>query len=173
MLPLLAERTFDAGAGGFTLLLSMLSVGSLLGALVVARRGGTDVRFLVRGALLLAGWTCALAAAPSLMFAAILVMPVGYYAIFLISGSNAVVQLRAEPTMRGRVLALLAVVFLGSTPIGGPIAGWVSEHLGPRSGLLLGAVFTAIAALWVRTQVGGDGHAPVSAPVPVAEPLPS
>jgi MFS family permease len=177
VLPLLAERTFGGGAGAFTLLFSMLSVGSLLGALVVARRSTTDVLFLARGAFLLSAATCALAAAPSLAVAALLSVPVGYYAIFLISGSNAVVHLNAEPTMRGRALALTAVVFLGSTPIGGPLAGWVSEHVGPRAGLLMGAVATAVAAIWVRSQARSVAAAPAAAVLSpqarVAEPLPS
>ena len=63
----------------------------------------------------------------------------------VISGSNAVVQLATDPAMRGRVLALLAVVFLGSTPIGGPITGWISETFGARWALALGAVTSLVA----------------------------
>lgn len=162
VLPLFAERTFDGGASAFTLLYSMISVGSLVGALVVARRTTTDTYFLARATALLAISTIALAAAPTFWAAALLTLPVGYYSIFLISGSNAVVQLRADPAMRGRVLALLTVVFLGSTPIGGPIIGWICETAGPRVALVVGGVASALAAGWVLVQLrAAHGDAPI------------
>ncbi len=148
-LPLLAERTLDAGAGGFTLLYSAMSVGSVVGALTMARRRSVDVAFLVRSAWGLVIATTLLALSPTLPIAVIAVMPVGAATIFLVSGANSVVQLQADPAMRGRALALTTVVFIGSTPIGGPIAGFVSEHLGARWGLLMGAFATALIALWV------------------------
>jgi len=147
-LPLLAERTFDGGAGTFTLLYSAMSAGSLFGALAVARRTDADTRFLARSALGLAASMGALAVAPNQWLALAAVVPVGVTSIFLISGSNAVIQLRADPSMRGRALALTAVVFLGSTPIGGPIAGAVGEHLGPRAGIALGAIASLGAGAW-------------------------
>ncbi|MFP5322309.1 MAG: MFS transporter [Acidimicrobiia bacterium] len=147
-LPLLAERTFGGDAGTFTLLYSAMSAGSLAGALVVARRTDADTRFLARSALGLAASMAALAVAPSTWVALVAVVPVGLTSIFLISGSNAVIQLRADPSMRGRALALTAVVFLGSTPIGGPITGAVGEHLGARAGIGLGAVAALAAGVW-------------------------
>jgi len=156
-LPLLAERTFDGDAGTFTLLYSAMSAGSLGGALVVARRTDADTRFLARSALGLAVSMAALAAAPTVWVALAAVVPVGVTSIFLISGSNAVIQLRADPSMRGRALALTAVVFLGSTPIGGPIAGAVGEHVGPRAGVALGAVAAALAGVWTIRALGRLG----------------
>jgi len=147
-LPLLAERTFDGDAGTFTLLYSAMSVGSLAGALAVARRTDADTRFLARSALGLAASMGLLSVAPNEWFALAAVVPVGVTSIFLISGSNAVIQLRADPSMRGRALALTAVVFLGSTPIGGPITGAVGEQLGPRAGIALGAVASLGAGAW-------------------------
>ena len=86
------------------------------------------------------------------------VVPVGITSIMVISGSNAVVQLSTDPAMRGRVLALLAVVFLGSTPIGGPITGWISETYGARWALALGAVTSLVAgALTLRALHGSRG----------------
>jgi len=147
-LPLLAERTFGGDAGTFTLLYSAMSAGSLAGALAVARRTDADTRFLARSALGLGLSMASLTVAPNEWLALVAVIPVGVTSIFLISGSNAVIQLRADPSMRGRALALTAVVFLGSTPIGGPIAGAVAEHLGPRSGIALGALASALAGAW-------------------------
>ncbi len=148
-LPLLAQRTLNAGAGGFTLLYSAMSVGSVIGALTMARRRTVDVAFLVRSAWGLVIATTVLSAAPTLWLAVLAVMPVGAATIFLVSGANSLVQLEADPSMRGRALALTTVVFLGSTPIGGPIAGFVSEQLGARAGLMMGAIATAGAAVWV------------------------
>lgn len=155
-LPLLADRTFSAGAGGFTLLYSAMSVGSVLGALAMAQKRSVDLTFLVRAAWGLTVATIALSLAPSLVVAAIMVIPVGATTIFLVSGANSLIQTKATPEMRGRALALTAVVFLGSTPIGGPIAGWVSEVLGPRAGLLMGAVGTAVAAAAISRRAADD-----------------
>jgi MFS family permease len=149
VLPLLATRDFDGGANTYTLLFSVMSVGSLIGALVVARRTHADSRFLAHAAIGMGLSNLALALAPTTLVAALLLLPVGYYGVFVISGSNAVVQLRAKPAMRGRALALTAVVFIGSTPIGGPIAGWVSEEYGARAGLLLGAAAGLAAGVGV------------------------
>lgn len=165
-LPLLAERTFGGGAGTFTMLYSAMSAGSLAGALLVARRTDADTRFLARSALALGASMALLAVAPNEWFALAAVVPVGLTSIFLISGSNTVIQLRADPSMRGRALALTAVVFLGSTPIGGPIAGAVGEHLGARAGIVLGAVASVLAGLWTlralsRLPVPSAGAEPV------------
>jgi MFS family permease len=96
------------------------------------------------------------------------VIPVGITSVMVISGSNAVVQLGTVPAMRGRVLALLAVVFLGSTPVGGPIAGWVSEAFGARWALGLGAATSLIAAvLTLRALRDEPLPATTSAALPV------
>lgn len=152
-LPLLAERTFDGDASTFTLLYSSMSAGSVVGALLIARRTDADTRFLARAALGMAVSMFLLAVAPNEWFGLAAVVPVGLTSIFLISGSNAVINLKADPSMRGRALALTAVVFLGSTPIGGPIAGAVSEYLGPRYGIALGALAAGLAGLWTLRQL--------------------
>lgn len=146
-LPLLAERTLDAGAGGFTMLYSAMSVGSVIGALTMARKRTVEISFLIRSAWGLAAAMAVLAIAPNLLLSVVAVIPVGAATIFLVSGANSLIQLKADPTMRGRALALTTVVFLGSTPIGGPIAGYVSEHFGAPAGLMMGAVATGLAAL--------------------------
>jgi predicted MFS family arabinose efflux permease len=170
-LPLLAERTFGGDAGTFTMLYSAMSAGSLVGALMVARRTDADTRYLARSALALGASMAVLAAAPNQWLALVAVVPVGLTSIFLISGSNAVIQLRADPSMRGRALALTAVVFLGSTPIGGPIAGAVSEHLGARAGIVLGAVASALAGAWTLRALSRLPDAPGHGrPVPPAAP---
>ncbi len=168
-LPLLAERTFDGGASTFTLLYSSMSAGSVVGALLIARRTDADTRFLARAALAMAASMGLLAVAPNEWFGLAAVIPVGLTSIFLISGSNAVINLHADPSMRGRALALTAVVFLGSTPIGGPIAGAVSEYLGPRYGIGLGAVAAGLAGLWTLRQLEHveTGAPPAELPVQI------
>jgi MFS family permease len=158
-LPLLAERTFGGTATTFTLLFATLSVGSVAGALVVARQSDMNVGFLVRAGAGLAVSTAALALAPTLPLALLAALAVGFTNVEIVSGANAVVQLRAAPAMRGRVLALLGVVFLGSTPIGSPIIGFVAETLGPRVAIGVGGLATALVVAWTARSVRALGPA--------------
>jgi len=140
VLPLFATRDLGGSPTTYTLLFSLMSAGSVFGALTVARRTEANTRFLALGTLALGAAMLGLAAAPGLLLACLLVLPVGVTSVLVISGSNAVLQLKSAPAMRGRVLALMSVVFLGSTPIGSPIAGFVSEEFGARWALVMGAV---------------------------------
>jgi MFS family permease len=152
-LPLLAERTFDGTASTYTLLFATLSLGSLAGALVVARRTSVGLRFLTRAGTGLALTSFALAAAPTLALAMLAALAVGFCNILMIAGATTVVQLRSAVHMRGRVLALLSVVFLGSTPVGGPIVGVVSELTDVRVALALGGAATLLAVAWTLRQM--------------------
>ena len=168
LLPLLAERTLHGNASTFTLLYSTMSVGSLAGALVIARRSRIGGRWLARAALVYSAALTLLALAPNLALALAAAVPVGLTGILVLSGSNSALQLHARPDMRGRVNALFAVVFLGSTPVGGPVAGWVAEHFGVRAGLGLGAAATALAGAVAllavrRFRAGSASDEPVPA----------
>jgi MFS family permease len=160
LLPLLADRTLHGGASAFSLLYSVMSVGSLAGALLVARRRRIEGRWLAWAAVAYGGALTLLAAAPTLPLAVAAAVPVGLAAVLLLSGANSSIQRSAAPAMRGRVNALFAMVFLGSTPLGGPLAGWVAEHFGARAGLLLGAAAAAgaggVALAW-RRRTGDPG----------------
>ena len=94
-----------------------------------------------------------LSAAPSLPMAFPAALFVGFSSVVFMTASTAIVQLRALPEMRGRVLALQAIVFLGSTPVGGPILGVVCQLLGARVGFILGGAACFAAALWGRLVV--------------------
>ena len=168
LLPLLAERTLHGGASAFSVLYSVMSVGSLAGALLVARRHRIGGRWLAWAALAYGGALTLLAAAPNLPLAVAAAVPVGLTGVLLLSGANSSLQLSAAPAMRGRVNALFAMVFLGSTPLGGPLAGWVAEHFGARAGLLLGAVAAAAAGGAALARRRRDG-APALSDVPVSE----
>jgi MFS family permease len=168
-LPLLAKRTLGGDATTFTLLFSTMSLGAVVGALTVARRRDVQLRFLTTYGTTMALSTLALALAPTTAVAFVAAIPLGFSSAQLISGSNALMQLEADPAMRGRVLALLSTVFLGSTPIGGPVVGWISETFGPRVGLGLGAVAVAAVTLWVAHQIRVR---PVSGPAEADSTLP-
>jgi MFS family permease len=149
LIPLLAVRSFDGDAGTFGGLLALMGVGSLIGALVMASRSSrSSVPRLAMSSVALGALSALLALAPTLPLVWLVMPLVGAAGIaFMITG-NATLQLNSSPDLRGRVMALYTVVFLGSTPIGAPIAGWVGEHLGPRVGLIGGAAVAVLVGLW-------------------------
>ncbi len=159
-LPLFAERTLGGNDTTFTWIYSVMSLGSMVGALSIARRRDVSTHLLAWAAIWLGVSMGLLALAPNFVLTLIAVIPVGVATIVMISGANAVVQLRTTPEMRGRVLALTAVVFLGSTPIGGPIAGWVSERFGASAGIWLGAVASLLAGIWTLRELHRLGIKP-------------
>jgi predicted MFS family arabinose efflux permease len=147
VMPLLVKRTFDGTDGTFTILFSIISIGSLLGALSTARRKTITVRHVIVASAAFGVAMLALAVVPTLGLSFPVGMAVGWTSITFLTASTAIVQVNADPAMRGRVLALQAIVFLGSTPIGGPIVGVVSQVWGPRAGIALGGVAALAAAL--------------------------
>jgi predicted MFS family arabinose efflux permease len=148
VLPLLATRTFDGGDGLYTAIFSVVSVGSLAGALAMARRNRTSVRHVIHGALAFGVALTLFALAPTLAFVFPIAVVMGFCSMTFMVTSTAIVQMRSDPVMRGRVLALQAIVFLGSTPIGGPIVGAICDAFGARAGLLVGAIAAFVAAGW-------------------------
>ena len=152
ILPLLAQNTFHGGAGTYGLLFAMLGLGSLAGALFTASRREPSGGLLL-GALAAFGVLMAAAAvAPTLQLEVLALVPTGMAALVFQTTSNSLIQLRSEPALRGRVMALYSVLFIGTTPIGAPIVGWVAQQAGPRAALLLGAaaiLATAAAAAWL------------------------
>ena len=142
VLPLLAKETFSGGAETLGVLYAFMSIGSVIGGLVSAHEAQATRRFVL-GAALAFGAALVLAAfAPTLGLELLVLVPVGAAGIAFTAMSNGVIQTECAPEMRGRVAALFTVAFLGSTPIGGPIIGWVSQQLGPRAGLWVGGVAT-------------------------------
>jgi MFS family permease len=147
ILPLLARFSFDGGASAYATLVAAMGAGSVAGALATGAYGRTDAR-LIAGSALAFGLLAALAAAmPSLALEVPIVALLGASAVTFAAAINSSLQLTVEPHMRGRVMALYSVVFLGSTPIGAPLAGWLSEAYDPRAALLLAAT-SGLAAAW-------------------------
>jgi MFS family permease len=139
VLPLFATRDLSGSDITFTLLMSVVSVGSLIGALATARRKTMTVSAVSRAALGFGVSMLLLAFAPNQALAFAFGLLLGLASIAFMTASTAIVQLKSAPSMRGRVLALQAMVFLGSTPIGGPIIGFVAQRFGARYALLIGA----------------------------------
>ncbi|HEX6330996.1 MAG TPA: MFS transporter [Actinomycetota bacterium] len=169
LMPLFAERELRGDAGTLGLLMSMMGVGSLLGALVMAGRPNADERRLATSAVAVGVVTALVAMAPTLDVAVAAMIPLGVASIVFFVTANSTLQLHSRPEMRGRVMALYGIVFLGTTPIAGPLAGWVGEHLGVRVALGGGglvAFATGIVGLWLLRRREGAGPVPV--PVPVA-----
>jgi MFS family permease len=168
-LALLAKQTFDGGAGTYSLLTSCMAVGAVTGGLIAAHRARPTPRLLQVLALVFGGLLAAVALAPTLIVASVLIVFMGAASIGFIATANASLQLSAEPAMRGRVMALYAMAFLGTTPIGAPLVGAIAQWTNPRVALLTGAVATVVAAgllMW-RHQAGlrradqaGDRTAP-------------
>lgn len=146
VLPLLARRTFQGDADTYGFLTSALGAGAVVGGLVVAAVRMKGLPVVVGAAAGFGAALFAAAAAPSLYVAMGALAAVGAFSVGFMSTGNTTVQLAADPSMRGRVMALWTVAFLGSTPIGGPIDGYVAEHLGAPSALALGGAAAVIAA---------------------------
>jgi MFS family permease len=146
VLPIVASETFRGDARTYGFLTAAMGVGAVIGGLYVAARGRTGMKSMVVGATAFGVALLATAFSPTLMLALGGMALVGAASVAFQSTGNSTLQLTAAPHMRGRVMALWAVAFLGSTPIGGPIAGVVSQHFGGRAGLVLGAIACLVAA---------------------------
>ncbi len=146
VLPLLATFSFEGGAMAYGTLVAAMGAGSIAGALVTGHQGRTGPR-LIAGAALTFGVAAVLAAAmPTLALEVPLLVLLGAAAVTFAATINSSLQLAVAPEMRGRVMALYSVVFLGSTPIGAPLVGWLSETYDPRAALLLAGLSGLIAA---------------------------
>jgi MFS family permease len=148
VLPLFVKRTFDGSDASFTLLYSVLSIGSVMGALTAARMRIITTRHVVYASLAFGVTMLVLAAAPTLLSAFPIAVFVGLTSVLFITAATAIVQVRADPKMRGRVLALQGIVLIGSTPIGGPLLGFICDQWGARAGIALGAVAALGAGTW-------------------------
>ena len=159
VLPLLAKQTFSGGADTLGVLYASMSIGSVVGALVSAHEARATRRFVLGAALTFGTALVAAALAPTFAVELLVLVPVGAAGIAFTAMANGVLQTETAPEMRGRVAALFTVAFLGSTPIGGPIIGLVSQQLGPRAGLWVGGIATlavtvaAIAAIRRHREV--------------------
>ncbi len=147
VLPLLARYTFDGGAPLYGWLTALMSLGSVAGALAAGGRVGPTRRMLIGSGATFGLLTLVAAVAPSPAATAAVLVLVGVAIMLFLATANTTLQLTTDPAMRGRVMALYGLVFLGSTPLGGPLLGWISGRLGARWGLALSGAVSLVAAL--------------------------
>jgi MFS family permease len=147
VLPLLAKFSFDGGAMTYGVLVSAMAVGSIAGALVNGAHGRTGPALIAGGALAFGICSLLSAAMPTLALEIPVLAGLGAAAVTFAATINSTLQLAVAPEMRGRVMALYSVVFLGSTPIGGPLVGWLSQAYDPRVALLLAGI-SGLSAAW-------------------------
>jgi MFS family permease len=173
VLPLMARFSFGGDATTYAILLSAMAVGSVTGALVNGARGRTNTGLITLSAAAFGVFGLVAAAAPTLPVEILALVPLGMASVTFAASVNSHLQLSVDPLMRGRVMALYSVVFLGSTPIGAPIAGWLSETVGARAGLVLAGVAALAAAVIARvafSRSAGRVEAPPQLPGPKLRP---
>jgi MFS family permease len=147
VLPLLARFSFGGGPAVYAALVSAMAVGSVGGALATGARGHTSARLIAAAALAFGVVSLVAAGAPSLALELPVLALLGAATVTFAASINSYLQLEVRPDMRGRVMALYSIVFLGSTPIGGPIAGWLSQAYDPRVALVMAGI-SGLAAAW-------------------------
>jgi len=146
-LPLLAKFTFHGGAGLYGAFMAAMGAGAVVGGLYTAFRSRPSALLLALIGVFFGAMILAVALAPTKLAAVLLLAPMGAGSICFIATNNANLQLRADPSMRGRVMSLNAIALLGSTPIGALLVGYVSDVGSPRVALLMGAVATLLASV--------------------------
>jgi MFS family permease len=145
-LPVLARHTFHGNSEVYGFMTAAMGIGAVVGGLVTAARGSTGVRPLIVAATGFGAVVGLAALAPNLPLELVALALVGWGSVSFLALGNSTLQLNSDASMRGRVMALWAVAFLGSTPIGGPTIGWVIRVSNPRVGLAVGAVTCFVAA---------------------------
>jgi MFS family permease len=151
---MMARIEFGKDAAAYGVLGSVLAIGSLTGSLLAARREHPRVRLVIGSAFGFALATGVAALMPTYTSFAIALIPVGLASLTMLTAANSAIQLSTPPQMRGRVMALYLMVFLGATPLGSPVVGWIGEHFGPRWSIGIGSItalaVSVVAAAWAR-----------------------
>ena len=150
---IMATAQFGKGSGEYGLLGSIMAIGSLGGALLAARRERPRLRLVVGAAFTFGVFASVAALMPTYELFALALIPVGLSSLTLMTSANATVQLSVAPEMRGRVMALYMAIFMGGTPIGAPIIGWVGGAFGPRWTILAGGLISLVTALTALVYV--------------------
>jgi MFS family permease len=171
---LMARQVFHSGASSFGLASTMLAVGAFTGALLAARRAVRPrPRVLLVAAVLFGVLELATGLMPTYWAFLVLLVPTGIALMTFTTAANATMQLGVAPAMRGRVMGLYMLVFLGTNPVGAPLVGWLSEQFGPRMTIIVGGMVAAtttliIAALMAPRPVFGRTVRPMAAAVAAA-----
>jgi MFS family permease len=156
ILPLLAEFTFNNAVSGYALLSSAMGVGAVIGGLLSASNKKTSLDSIVTISILFGLTVWLVAIVPTLQMAALGMVLVGIFSTSFLSQANAYLQVKSMPEMRGRVMSLWTVAFLGTTPIGAPIIGYISEASSPRWSLFVSGLAAVLAALLAYMLIKRD-----------------
>jgi MFS family permease len=156
---LMAKQVFNRGASGYGLLSTSLAVGAFIGAILATRRTKRpSALFLLCTAAVFSVSEVAAGLMPSYLATALVLIPTGLAMLSVTTAANSHIQLGVAPTMRGRVMALYLVCFMGGTPFGAPLIGWLAGAAGPRWGLIGGGVVCLLSvvglAVWVARSRG-------------------
>jgi MFS family permease len=146
---LMATKVFDKGAGEYGILGSIIAVGALAGALIAAHRGSSGQRLVIGAAIGFGAVTAVAGLMPSYLTFALVLPIAGMASMTLMTAANSFVQMAADPAMRGRVMALYFAVFMGGTPAGAPLLGWVADQFGARWTLVGGGATSALGTVFI------------------------
>lgn len=169
VLPLLARFSFGGGARAYGVMSSAMGVGAVAGGLLAASRANRPPEALAKAGMVFGSVAIVTSLAPNLWSAIVSLVLLGASSVTFIALGNATLQLAAAPAMRGRVMGMYTLAFLGTTPIGSPTMGWVGEHLGGRWAMGLGGGAVLVAALLtlrplIALRVGEGVDLPIEGP---------
>ena len=142
---LMSRQVFHTGAGAFGFASAVFAAGALGGALLAARRGRPTMALLLVTSLAFSLLEIVTAVMPAFWMFLILLVPTGLTLLTFTTAANSATQLGTTPDMRGRVMGLYMLVFLGGTPLGSPLAGWIAEVFGPRTSMAAGGLIAVVA----------------------------
>ncbi len=167
-LPLLAKDTFGGDAGTYSLFTGAMGLGAVVVGIGFAARMRVTPRLFVRTTVVLGVANLLAGAAPSLPVAVVALVALGGASVSFLASANATLQLTTPPEMRGRVLALWTMAFMGTVPIGGPIVGWIAETLGSRWGMYVAGIAPLTVVAWGLPKLRRLPHGLDELPAPVA-----
>ena len=158
LLAAFADHVYDVGAGGYGLLNALVALGALAGAVTSARRRQLRLRSVMLGAGMYGLMLCLAAAAPSMVWFGAAMVLAGFWCLMFLTAANQLVQLSANMGIRGRVMSLYIMVLIGGQAIGGPLMGWLAEHLDPHTAILVSGGAPALAAGTVAVVLARRGQ---------------
>jgi len=158
---LMSRSVFHTGAGRFGVASAVFALGALIGALVAARRSRSGMRLLLATALLFGALEVLSGLMPTFWAFLVLLVPTGLAVISFSTAANSTTQLSVAAEMRGRVMGIYMLVFLGGAPLGAPLTGWVAQEFGPRMSLISGGVISVAAAVIVGALLARSRGVPV------------
>jgi MFS family permease len=146
LLAAFADQVYDVGAGGYGLLNALVALGALAGAVTSARRRELRLRSVMLGAGMYGLMLCLSAAAPSLLWFGAAMVLAGFWCLMFLTAANQLVQISSNMAIRGRVMSLYIMVLIGGQAIGGPLIGWLAEHVDPHAAILVSGGVPTLAA---------------------------